>query len=89
MCPEIYGRGEETRTPDPMVPNHVRYQLRYTPLTHDALLYYNNLEKKSTDFKWFFKFFSCFFIFYIFDKKMLENSFNYNIFWVLNDKVFG
>ena len=27
----LRGRGEETRTPDPMVPNHVRYQLRYTP----------------------------------------------------------
>lgn len=27
----LYCRGEATRTPDPHVPNVVRYQLRYTP----------------------------------------------------------
>ena len=33
----VFGRGRETRTPDPMVPNHVRYQLRYTPIDPIAL----------------------------------------------------
>ena len=46
-----FGRGEETRTPDPMVPNHVRYQLRYTPFIHDAFLYYNKFFQKSRIFK--------------------------------------
>ena len=27
-----HGRGGGARTPDPMLPKHVRYQLRYTPL---------------------------------------------------------
>ena len=36
--PKIDGRGEETRTPGPMVPNHVRYQLRYTPLSCDPYI---------------------------------------------------
>ena len=27
-----FGRDEATRTPDPYVPNVVRYQLRYIPL---------------------------------------------------------
>ncbi len=29
------GRDEATRTPDPYVPNVVRYQLRYIPITFD------------------------------------------------------
>ncbi len=33
------GRSEGTRTPGPMIPNHVRYQLRYTP-TSTSLFYY-------------------------------------------------
>ena len=28
---QTHGRGGGTRTPDPMLPKHVRYQLRYTP----------------------------------------------------------
>ena len=31
MVSHHIGRGGGTRTPGPMVPNHVRYQLRYTP----------------------------------------------------------
>ena len=34
-----------------MVPNHVRYQLRYTPYIYNALIYYNKSKKKSTVFK--------------------------------------
>ena len=30
------GRGEETRTPDLLLPKQVRYQLRYSPASHDA-----------------------------------------------------
>ena len=29
---DTFGRKEETRTPDPYVPNVVRYQLRYFPI---------------------------------------------------------
>ena len=29
---EAFGRDEATRTPDPYVPNVVRYQLRYIPI---------------------------------------------------------
>ncbi len=28
----LFGRDEATRTPDPYVPNVVRYQLRYIPM---------------------------------------------------------
>ena len=28
----IYGRGDRIRTCDPMLPKHVRYQLRYTSI---------------------------------------------------------
>ena len=31
------GRDEATRTPDPYVPNVVRYQLRYIPMQKQAL----------------------------------------------------
>ena len=31
----LFGRDEATRTPDPYVPNVVRYQLRYIPMTGD------------------------------------------------------
>ena len=31
-----YGRKEATRTPDPYVPNVVRYQLRYFPIVSGA-----------------------------------------------------
>ncbi len=31
-CLPFYGRDEATRTPDPYVPNVVRYQLRYIPI---------------------------------------------------------
>ena len=36
-CPQmsvclVFGRKEATRTPDPYVPNVVRYQLRYFPI---------------------------------------------------------
>ena len=31
------GRDEATRTPDPYVPNVVRYQLRYIPIPGDLL----------------------------------------------------
>ena len=31
-----FGRDEATRTPDPYVPNVVRYQLRYIPLANDS-----------------------------------------------------
>ena len=30
-CQTLFGRDEATRTPDPYVPNVVRYQLRYIP----------------------------------------------------------
>ena len=60
------GRGEETRTPDPMVPNHVRYQLRYTPFIHDALISYTKSKKKSTISMGFFNFFIKFFFAYFF-----------------------
>ena len=29
---KVFGRDEATRTPDPYVPNVVRYQLRYIPI---------------------------------------------------------
>ena len=31
QVPAVIGRDEATRTPDPYVPNVVRYQLRYIP----------------------------------------------------------
>ena len=46
----LFGRGEETRTPGPMVPNHVRYQLRYTPKHNRQVLYYTIFIKLSTIF---------------------------------------
>ena len=56
------GRGEETRTPGPMVPNHVRYQLRHTPTRPNLLTYlsYYNLQHLSTTFL----FFSIIFLFF-------------------------
>ena len=33
----VFGRDEATRTPDPYVPNVVRYQLRYIPIAHKRL----------------------------------------------------
>ena len=30
----LFGRDEATRTPDPYVPNVVRYQLRYIPMIY-------------------------------------------------------
>ena len=32
----LFGRNEATRTPDPYVPNVVRYQLRYIPISFDG-----------------------------------------------------
>ena len=32
-----FGRNEATRTPDPYVPNVVRYQLRYIPISYRCL----------------------------------------------------
>ena len=34
----LYGGGEGTRTPDPMVANHVLCQLSYTPLAYFRVL---------------------------------------------------
>ena len=33
----LCGRGDRTRTCDPLVPNQMRYQLRYTPLLLSTL----------------------------------------------------
>ena len=35
---KVFGRDEATRTPDPYVPNVVRYQLRYIPSNEKKLL---------------------------------------------------
>ena len=45
-CKPFYGRGDETRTHDLLVPNQARYHLRYTPTT--LKLYSNGLEKSIT-----------------------------------------
>ena len=34
----FFGRDEATRTPDPYVPNVVRYQLRYIPMPNECQL---------------------------------------------------
>ena len=34
--PVAFGRDEATRTPDPYVPNVVRYQLRYIPISQKS-----------------------------------------------------
>ena len=36
--PIVFGRDEATRTPDPYVPNVVRYQLRYIPMPNEGQL---------------------------------------------------
>ena len=36
-CQTLFGRDEATRTPDPYVPNVVRYQLRYIPKNYHLL----------------------------------------------------
>ena len=36
------GRDEATRTPDPYVPNVVRYQLRYIPIARKRVQRYND-----------------------------------------------
>ena len=35
---DCFGRDEATRTPDPYVPNVVRYQLRYIPMPNEGQL---------------------------------------------------
>ena len=35
---DCFGRDEATRTPDPYVPNVVRYQLRYIPMPNECQL---------------------------------------------------
>ena len=67
----IFGRGEETRTPGPMVPNHVRYQTALHPvaiidkllsfasrLTYNTIYFYICQEFFATFFKiiFFYKF---------------------------------
>ncbi len=59
------GRGDETRTHDPMVPNHVRYQTALHPA--NTMLIHNTLKKKNC--QTFFKVFS------IFLKNFLKNIF--------------
>ena len=41
LMPAVYhsGRGDKTRTCDPMLPKHVRYQLRYTSLSTAVIIY--------------------------------------------------
>ena len=50
------GRDEATRTPDPYVPNVVRYQLRYIPIAlRDSLqkpAYFQKSECKGSAFLW-------------------------------------
>ena len=36
----LFGRDEATRTPDPYVPNVVRYQLRYIPIARKRVQRY-------------------------------------------------
>ena len=38
----LYCRDEATRTPDPYVPNVVRYQLRYIPIARKRVQRYND-----------------------------------------------
>ena len=52
---KVDGRGEETRTPGPMVPNHVRYQLRYTPSQIDFDILYQIDYKVNKFFKLFYQ----------------------------------
>ena len=42
------GRDEATRTPDPYVPNVVRYQLRYIPILRMQryVIFLNNVQEK-------------------------------------------
>ena len=51
-----FGRDEATRTPDPYVPNVVRYQLRYIPIAlRDSLqkpAYFQKSECKGSAFLW-------------------------------------
>ena len=42
---QTFGRDEATRTPDPYVPNVVRYQLRYIPIARKRLQRYGNFLK--------------------------------------------
>ena len=44
-CP--FCRGEATRTPDPHVPNVVRYQLRYSSKASAKVLLFSHLSKQS------------------------------------------
>ena len=48
------GRDEATRTPDPYVPNVVRYQLRYIPI---GAFNVSKSECKGSTFYWNKKFF--------------------------------
>ena len=56
--PFTIGRDEATRTPDPYVPNVVRYQLRYIPLRGfgvKRLQRYGNFLKYVHKTRYFFK----------------------------------
>ncbi len=35
----LFGRGDRIRTCDPMLPKHVRYQLRYTSILTAVIIY--------------------------------------------------
>ena len=43
----LFCRGEATRTPDPHVPNVVRYQLRYSSKASAKVLLFSHLSKQS------------------------------------------
>ena len=55
----VFGRDEATRTPDPYVPNVVRYQLRYIPIHFPKHCFWRNAAAKVVHFykmtKFFFK----------------------------------
>ena len=62
-------RNEATRTPDPYVPNVVRYQLRYIPSLFIVQRYSKKLETKNF-MQIFSKKFACYlFLFYICTRK--------------------
>ena len=54
----LYGRGDRDRTCDLMVPNHARYQLRYTSIKYFSVFkYFNNITYYFVKFKYFFIYF--------------------------------
>ena len=63
MFRRFFSRDEATRTPDPYVPNVVRYQLRYIPIFKNRLRvqrYYishkcQRKEKIFSSFSWIYK----------------------------------